>query len=56
MITGYEGSMEGSFLFKAEDGNKEMIEAVVGRFLFKIEEGRKILKVNLEKKEIVRVI
>ena len=56
MITGYEGSMEGSFLFKAEDGSKEMIEAVVGRFLFQIEAGRKILKVNLEKKEIVRMI
>lgn len=56
MITGYEGSMEGSFLFKAEDGSNDMIEAVVGRFLFKVEEGRRILKVNLEKKEIVRVI
>jgi len=55
-IGGFEGSMEGSFMFEAMDGSNEMIEVKVGKFLFKIEEGKKILKVNLEKKEIVRVI
>lgn len=52
VVEKFNGEMKGSFFFKACDGSDDFIEAKIGVFRFELGERKKLLKFNLEKKEV----
>ena len=55
-IRSLRGGMQGSFIFQACDGSKEILEARIDEFKFEIGEGSRVLTANFEKREVHVII